>query len=218
MTLPSAPSRWQVPSSGSGDDQDVFPLLAGQGFLQKKTPAWSTRVNTSVSGLERRRALWSYPLWKFKVSYEFLRDALANSEWQRLNTFFNQHAGGYQSWFYFDPYDNAVTNQLVGVGDGATTTFQLVRTYTFGTITYTEPVRGVSGTPVVTINGVPTVAFTIGAMGIITFSTPPAAAATILWTGNFFYLCRFTKDEVDAQQLMQGLFSVSGLEFQSVKQ
>ena len=216
MTTPYAPTRWQVPTNGTGDDQDVFPFLAGQSFLQKKTPVWSTKVDTSVSGVERRRALWSYPVWKFKLSYEVLRSNPSYSELQRLYTFFNMKAGQFQSWFYFDPYDNTVSNQLIGYGDGSTTTFQLARSSTIGTITYTEPVRGVYGTPTVSVNGIST-AYTIGTGGTVTFATAPAVGAYITWSGQFFFLCRFLSDELDAQQLLWGIYTAQGIEFQSVK-
>jgi uncharacterized protein (TIGR02217 family) len=214
---PYLPSRWLITSADQANDPSIFPFIAGQGFLQLKTPVWSTKIDMSVSGIERRRALWSYPIWKFKLSYEFMRDAPALLELQSLVTFFNQHSGAYQEWFYFDRYDNTVTNQQIGTGDGVTTTFQLTRTSTVGGITFTEPVRGVSGTPVVTVGGVATSAYTVGTLGAITFTTSPAAAAVVAWSGNFFFLCRFGKDELDISQMMQGFFVGNSIEFMTVK-
>ena len=217
MTTPYLPTRWLISAADVSDDPDIFPFLAGQSFLQLKTPLWSTGIDTSVSGIERRRQKWSYPVWKFKVGYEVLRDAPANLELQKLFAFFNAHAGSWKEFFYFDRSDNTATNQTFGTGDGVKTAFQLTRTTTVGAITYTEPVRALSGTPTISVNGTPTSAYTVGPLGIITFTTPPAAAASLTWTGNFFYLCRFAKDELDVVQMMNGLWSNSGLELMSVK-
>ena len=217
MPTPYLPTRWFITSADQSDDPDIFPFLAGQSFLQLKTPLWSTKTDTAVSGVERRRALWSYPVWKFKVAYEVLRDSPTNLELQRLLAFFNAHQGGFKEFFYYDRTDHAVTGQSIGTGDGVTTTFQLTRTMGTGGITFTEPVRGVSGTPTVYINGSATSAYTIGTLGSITFNTPPASGAALTWTGNFFFLCRFAKDELDVDQLMSSLWSNKGLDFLSVK-
>jgi uncharacterized protein (TIGR02217 family) len=218
MVAPVLPSRWVIAPKDAVDDPDVFPFLAGQGFLEQKNPLWSTKTDMSVSGVQRSRALWSYPLWKFKVSHEVLRDAAANLELQRLVTFFNAHFGSAQAFFYLDRNDNAVTSSMYfATGDGVSTTFQLRRTTTIGGITFTEPVRGLNGAPIVTVAGVATTAFTIGVNGLITFTAAPANGAVLGWTGNFFYLCRFTQDTLDLRQMMTGLWSGGGVEFQSVK-
>ena len=99
MVAPVLPSRWVIASADAVDDPNVFPFLAGQGFLEQKTPVWSTKTDVSVSGVQRSRALWSYPLWRFKVGYEVLRDAADRLELQRLVTFFNAHFGSTQAFF-----------------------------------------------------------------------------------------------------------------------
>lgn len=217
MPTPYYPSRWIISAADVSDDPDIFPFLSGQSFLQLKTPVWSTKIDTAVSGTERRRQLWSYPIWKFKVAYEVLRDAPDRLELQKLVAFFNAHAGMFQEFFYFDRSDNTATSQTFGLGDGVTTSFQLTRTQAVGSITFTEPVRAISGTPTVKINGVTTTAYTVGSRGLITFTSPPAAAAVISWTGNFFHVCRFMADDMDTSQMMSGLWLNGGLEFQTTK-
>jgi uncharacterized protein (TIGR02217 family) len=216
MTQPYLPSRWLVTTAFGTADPDVFPLLPGQVFITRKSPTWSTDIKQANSGRERRRMNWSYPLWNFQVQYEVLRDAPGTPELQGLIAFFNAHAGRYQEFFYFDPSDHAVTDQVIGIGDGVKTTFQLTRTITDGTFTFTEPVFSVQGSPVFKVAGVPTAA-TVGAYGQITFASAPSAAASISWTGNFMFLCRFDQDNLDLQQMMQGLWSQSGLAFVSSK-
>ena len=217
MSQPYLPSRWLISAANLSDDPDTFPLLAGQSFLTRKAPTFNTAIATATSGRERRRQVWSYPRWKFAVAYEFIRDYPGAPEIAKLRAFFNAHGGRYQQFFYNDPSDNSVTGQSIGTGDGVTTTFQLTRSITIGNISYTEPVRGVSGTPTIAVNGAATTAYTIGAYGSITFTTAPPLGQAITWTGTFLFVCRFDQDELDAAQMVQQLWSQSGLSFISVK-
>jgi uncharacterized protein (TIGR02217 family) len=193
-----------------------FPLLAGQGFLSEKTPIWSTQVAESVSGRERRRQVWSYPRWRFQVSYEFLRDNATVDELDKLVVFFNAAAGMYADFGYLDPYDNVATAMPFGTGNGTTTQFQITRTTTAGGISFTEPLYAFTANPIIYRNGVATTAFTIS-NGLVTFTTAPAAGVALTWTGNYMFLCRFDQDEVSPAQMMYQLWSLNGLVFKSVK-
>jgi hypothetical protein len=104
MSSPFLPSRWLITGVGidTADDPDVFPFLAGQSFLINKGPSHRTKINQAVSGRERRRALWSAPVWRFRLSYEYLRDDAALLELQRILAFYNNHSGSAVGFFYYD--------------------------------------------------------------------------------------------------------------------
>lgn len=196
---------------------DLFPTLTGQGFLAEKAPVWSTAIAEAASGRERRRRLWSYPRWRFKIGYEVLRDFSGGRDLTDLGTFFNAHAGRYSEWGFLDPTDNAVTAQAFGIGDGGTRSFQLLRTVTGAALSFTEPVRGVYGVPVIMINGAGTGAYAIDDNGVVTFTSAPAASAILTWTGQFLFHCRFNQDDLSPSQMMAQLWSLSGLQFITVK-
>jgi uncharacterized protein (TIGR02217 family) len=218
MLQPILPSRWVITPADNVDDKDVFPFLAAQSFLIQKTPSWSTKTDISVSGVERRRALWSYPIWRFRIAHEYLRDTPDQLELQRLVTFFNSKFGSTVGFFYLDRFDNAASANQFGVGNGSTTTFQITRTTTIGGIKFSEPVRGFNGTPQIFINGVATSAFTMADLGQITFTTAPANGALLSWTGNFFFMCRFDRDELEGLgQIGSGIWQNGGLDFRSFK-
>lgn len=217
MTQSYLPSRWLITAPNLADDPDIFPLLPGFGFVTSKKPQWSTIVSQASSGRERRRMAWSYPLWTFNIGYEVLRDGPGERELQKLYAFFNAHAGKYQEFFFFDPSDNAVADQPFGIGDGNTRTFQLSRTIGAGNLAYSEPIRGVANAPVVKIAGAATTGYAIGPLGQITFAVAPASGLPLSWSGNFMFLCRFDQDDMDTAQMMQGLWSQSGLSFVTVK-
>src|SRR5579863_3525707 len=124
---PYAPNVWRVGTPGLINDPNVFPQLPGQFFYSKKSPIWSTLVAESASGFERRAQLQTYPRWAFEFPYNFIRDDDFFPELDQLFGFYNLHAGRLSTFSLFDPADNTVASQLVAIGDGSTTTFQLTR-------------------------------------------------------------------------------------------
>ncbi len=191
----------------------VFPVLAGLSWNVIKTPVWHTKIQESVSGKELRAAFFSAPLWRFSMSYEILRADAVNAELQSLMGFFLARQGMFDSFLYTDPTDHSVAAQNFGTGDGTTTQFQLVRSLGG----FSEPIQNVNGTPTLDVNGTPTAAFTLGSTGVITFTTAPAAAAVLTWTGSFYFRCRFDLDSADFSNFMQNLWEMKKLSFQSVK-
>lgn len=55
--------------------------------------------------------------------------------------------------------------------------------------------------------------FAVGATGIVTFVTAPANAVGLLWSGSFYYRCRFDADRIDWVKFMNGLWSGSKIAF-----
>ena len=217
MPSPLLPSRWVISSADTTDDPDIFPFLAGRSFYNLKTPVWNTKRDVSVSGRSRGRSLWSYPIWRWSLKHEVLRDSAIYLEQQRLFNFFNEKMGAAGSWFFYDRFDNSVAGMQFGIGDNATATFQLTRTTTIGGVSFTEPVRGLSGSPTIYKNGVATAAFTIGQFGKITFTTPPGTGVVLTWDGGFFFLCHFDADELDTSQIMNGFWQSGSLDFRTFK-
>jgi uncharacterized protein (TIGR02217 family) len=195
----------------------IFPTLTGMSFTVNKGPSFNTLTKQAASGRQVRVSLQSSPVWKFKLAFEFLRDrAAATSDVQNLWAFFNAVNGQFNQFYFLDPYENAVLDQGLGVGNGSTTSFQLTRTVGAGTgYPWIEPVYGVSGAPTVYVNGAVTAA-TLNAYGVISFATPPANGAAISWSGTFMFLCHFTQDDLQLSQMVKGLWSLDGLEFESL--
>jgi len=211
------PTVWVVPSGTLTTDPNVFPFLRGQKFLALKGPSWDTIVKQAASRRQVRCSLQAAPVWKFKVRYGVIEDQPLAVDLQWLWAFFNTRNGQQGEFFYNDPADNTVSDVQVGVGDGVTTTYQLQRIGGVGTPSaFMEPVRGLNGAPIVSVAGAPTTAFTVNPYGTITFNTAPAEGAAISWSGQFFFLCHFTDDDLTPQQLYQSLWSLDGLEFESL--
>jgi len=179
----------------------VLPSFAGFRWGRVKTPIWSTRTQTAASGLEMRATYWSYPMWRFAIPVEFLRDRPAQQEIQSLAGFYNQRQGSFDSFLFDYRDDKTVTDQSFGVGNGTLRDFQLVRTWGG----FTEPVMNVNAITNIKINGTITTAYTINSKGLVNFNTAPAAAAVLAWSGTYYYRVRFDKDDnMDFEQLMGG--------------
>lgn len=193
----------------------IFPRLPGLKIDTTKTPMWSTSIQKSASGRELRAAFYSYPLWKFSVSYEVLRaDSL--QELQSVIGFFNARQGSYESFLFEDPEDNSVTDQALGNVVSGQTKYQLVRNLGG----YVEPIFAPQAGIVVKSNGVTltnNTNYRIDPDGVLTLLTTQTAGSALTWSGGFYYKVRFLHDSADFERFMHRLWAWRKIEFQSVK-
>jgi uncharacterized protein (TIGR02217 family) len=133
---------------------------------------------------------------------------------QTLIGFYNARQGQFDDWLYSDPDDSSVTAQQFGVGDGVTTSFQLVRT--FGG--FSEPVTALVSTDFpVYVNGTATGAVAATLTGVVTFTTAPAAGALLTATFSYYWRVRFDDLDLTLDKMMGGLWSSGDISFTSVK-
>ena len=192
-----------------------FPTLAGISWPVKRTPSGSTARHESVSGKRTLLPQRSVPRWTWEIPYEFLRSAKFGdgsfSDLETLCGFYLQQMMAGTCFAYTDAEDYAVTAQGFGAGDAATTKFQLVRTRGG----FVEPVYLPTITSL-TVGGVTKVQgtdFTLGTTGVVTFGAAPGAAAALVWTGTFKWLCRFDEDTLDLSRFMVGLSDAKSVKF-----
>ena len=202
----------------------VFPTLAGLGWSVTRREMWKTRSQEAISGKETRIADWSFPRHLWSLSYDFLRQGnfagAAYGEFAALAGFFNLRQGGFDSFLYADPDDNQATGQEIGVGDGVTTSFQLVR----GFGGYAEPVLAPNVVSAVYLNGVAqsAAAYTVNGWGptlpgTLVFDAPPGAGVAVVADFTFYFPCRFAADQLDFEKFMAALYQLQKIEFVSLK-
>lgn len=196
----------------------VFPTLTGLGWDVVRTPVWDTVRKRSMSGKETRIAYTTYPQWEWSLRYEFLRTAAAFEEMQSLVGFFNARRGAFDSFLYTDADDNSVTAQVIGVGDGTTTAFQLVRT--FGG--FVEPIWAPNSIGSVYLDAVLNEDWTVASWGsatpgMLTFDTAPADGEEITADFTYYWPVTFSEDRLDFSKFMAGLYSAQGVRLRSVK-
>lgn len=194
----------------------VFPEFPGLKWGWKKTAVWSTGTQKSASGREFRTAYYTYPQWRFSLSFEVLRTKASVNELEKLAGFFNARKGSFESFLYEDPADNAVTDQPVGNTVQGVARYQLVRSMGG----FIEPVSAVKERPAVKVGGTALAYgrdYTVTDKGVLVFNTPQPPGRPITWTGGFYFRVRFTSDTVDFENVLGSLWAAKKIEFTSVK-
>lgn len=199
----------------------VFPSLPGLAFPLPREAEWGDVAQDSLSGKQVRTSNFSYPIYHYEMQFEFLREVGAfgavSSEWKTLQGFINQLMGGVGAFLYDDPNDDAAVAGPVGIGDGATTTFQLTRTLGG----FTEPVFATNVITDVKVSGVSQTLgtdYTLGNYGQITFASPPLGGAPITWDGTFYWVCRLEANQTYSfSNFMSKLYELKKLRFSTLK-
>ena len=194
----------------------IFPAFPLLNWERTRSPQINSLLQKSVSGMQAAVQLQAYPIYTWKLSYDALRSDVAFLEYQTLLGFWNQMGGCVDTWLFNNWEDNAVAGQALGLGDGATKSFQLYRTLGG----FTEPVLAANVLTAVYFNGAPQ---TIGAPpawsvsnGVLTFTTAPGAGITVSADFSFYWRCRFTADTVDIDTLWHKYWALKKIEFNSV--
>lgn len=200
----------------------LFPnTILGLAFPVVRTPLWHTGVQVALSGKQSTIAYQQYPLIHYELNYDVLRDDIATSDAKAIVGLFNAVQGRFDTFLFTDPDFNTIASsapQTFGTGDGTTTTFQLTASYAnSGGPGYSELIQNFNGTPTILDNGSAAGSNTIGATGIVTFSTAPASGHVLSWYGSFYYRCRFDDDKLDLEKMMNLWWALKSLGFTSVK-
>ena len=185
------------------------------------TPRWATEIVSVDSGSERVNQRWSTPLYSFN-----LPDAVRYHEtYEAIKDHWLVMKGPTHTWPFRDPLDfasvqlelcNTVpvlsgTDQTLGTGNGLTTEFQLIKTYTRGSATHVRTIyHPIVSTVTVAIDSVDQVSgYSVDRdTGVITFDTPPAPGEVISAGYLFDVEVRFASD--DAFEGIVQNYTVSG--------
>jgi uncharacterized protein (TIGR02217 family) len=194
----------------------VYPTLPGLGFNFTRTPMWNTIVQKAVSGEEVRAATQVYPRYQYTLTYDLLRSAAAYGEMQTLLGFYNARQGSFDTFLFTDPDDNSITGQQIGIGDGSTKTFQLLRALGG----FNDIIQAPNVVSTVYLTGVAQSggSWSVDATtGLLTFTTAPAAGKVIAVDFTYYWRCRFVDDQYDFDKFMSQLWSVGQIQFITVK-
>jgi len=184
----------------------IYPLSVGR---WGHTVRYNTTITTGASGHESRNANWQDALRSFDAKYSVKTKADVDA----LIAFFHTVRGRETAFLVKDWMDYKVSGSSIVLfdgdeADGVKTQFQIYKYYDDGVggvikrvITYPK-----SGTVFFAINGtpVPEANYSVNyATGIATFTSAPAADASILATFEFYTPARFATDEFRAEAFHQ---------------
>lgn len=163
---------------------------------------WKTILREMDSGVEQRRAKWTFP----KFSLELTFDQLTQSEIDALWNFYMARRGSAEA-FYLYTWElqggtlPSYTGLYVGVGDGVTQTFDLPGKSTSNQVLYVD---GVSTSAVTILTG--------GGLELsdrVTFTVAPAAGTFLSCDLKTWFLrirCRFEEDKFTRKTFTDALF------------
>lgn len=182
---------------------------------------FSTTIFSTEGGWEQRNVNWSATRAEYDVSHGIK----SRADMDVIIEFFMAMRGRAYAFRFKDWSDFYIVNQQIGVGDGTTRVFQLVKTYTdpLGLSSYTRTiVKPVSGSlTTLLVSGVPVVssAFSVNyTTGGITFNTAPAATHPIIVSYiEFDTPCRFDTDKLNVRQDFWETESWEGIKLMEVR-
>lgn len=188
-----------------------FGSAGGRGFF--------TTVNEGFSGWKQWNQNWTYPLAEWTINVKSLQNSDGRiSDFEALYAFFLNMKGRANGFRFWAPADNSATGQSIGTGDGATTQFQLQKTYSIYGNSFAIPVvkpidssvvdyqgnslssRSDYVAPKIYDNGSPASGWTLDpTTGLVTFSTAPASGHAITADFQFHFPVHFKTDKFNAQ-------------------
>jgi len=177
-------------------------------------PEYHTDILTATSGKEYRNVNWLHGRNRYNVAHA----VKSKNQFDELLAFFRARKGRAVGFRFKDWFDYEAKNQKIGIGDGKTKEFQLIKTYESGdnkdVRIITKPVMG---TVVVYVGGVkaaPNIDYTSGK---ILFATPPQEAGEIRADFEFDVPVRFDNDHLVAISEEDNSFSWGEIELVEVK-
>lgn len=182
-------------------DDILYPFPLGR--TSAVSPEFSTSVSVTSSGHERRNSLWSDARLHFDVG----PGIRSEEELSELIGFFRARRGAARGFRITDPFDHSSNNmtaaptmndQLLGMGDGLTSDFALIKTYGEGAEAQIRPItRARPETLQVSVGGAPENGWTLEPGGMLRLLSAPPAGAEVRAGFLFDVPVRFAEDRID---------------------
>jgi len=163
------------------------------GYGWEGGPTFNTSIDVLQNGDEYRNAEWAEA--RHGYSAPFLN--IGKDAYLSLKRMFFACHGMLHAFRLVDELDSQADAEAFGIGTGTEDEFQLRKVSTVDGAEYSRNVYALPAVPVITVNGVPTTAFSINLRtGRVRFDTAPAATAILRWSGAFDVWVRFATDSL----------------------
>ncbi|MGC9368714.1 MAG: DUF2460 domain-containing protein [Paracoccaceae bacterium] len=176
-------------------DDVIFPVHISKGSVGG--PEWEVEIVQLESGHEERNTPWSAPLRSYDVKYGIR----TKNELYEVLELYKVALGALKGFRYLDwadykscPPDDAYTelDQVLGTGDGATTSFEIWKSYSVGPHEHLRRIHKPYEIAVAADGTTVSSGMTVDmATGNVTFDTAPAAGVALTWGGLFHVPVRF---------------------------
>jgi uncharacterized protein (TIGR02217 family) len=179
-----------------------FPLALS--FGSTGGPERRTEIVTLGSGFEERNAVWAQARrrWDAGLGLRSLDDvhALIAFFEARMGRLYGFRWRDWTDWKSCAPSQTPVpTDCEIGLGDGARTSFPLIKTYASGPASLRRPIgKPVAGSVRIAVDGVESHGFAVNvATGVVTFDAAPGAGARVTAGFEFDTPARFDTDRIE---------------------
>ena len=162
-----------------------FPLDVSLGA--RGGPSRRTDIVPLASGAESRNS----PHRHSRRRYDAGVGVKSMADVQTLMAFFEARGGELCSFRFRDPLDHEVNDQVLGVGDGETADFALIKTYGDSAGSYDRPLRLVGDVTVT-----PDIPFAVDS-GQLRFVSPVPQGVSVMASFTFDTPVRFATDHLD---------------------
>ncbi len=154
---------------------------------------FNTTIIKAKNGYEQRNINWN----SNKIKFNIINGIKTKTELDELITFFRNVKGAGYGFRFKDFTDYQAENQYIGVGNGETKEFQLIKAYRVSDniVYYRKITKPVISTVRVFINDIESKDFNIDlTTGLITLNTAPEIDSTIKASFEFDVPVRFEND------------------------
>lgn len=152
---------------------------------------YNTRINELRSGVERRNAEWDRALGRYAVRYLNLHE----EDHEQVVAAHHACKGALIGFRLKDWSDYQAQGEVIGFGTGAMESYQLQKTYVFGSLSTTRDIyKPVQGTITIYQDGSPIAASIDYTTGVAMVSATNGAEVT--WSGEFDTPVRFSDDRL----------------------
>ena len=180
-----------------------FPLDIALGA--RGGPERRTDVVTLAGGGEKRNGCWAHSRRRYNAGY----GVKSRADMQAVLAFFEERRGRLHGFLWRDGLDHSSggpvpqpTDQVIGVGDGDRTEFQLTKRYGAAFDPYLRPIaKPVSGSVRVAVDGVELVSgWSVDVTnGVVGFAAAPTDGASVTAGFLFDVPVRFDTDRLDIE-------------------
>jgi uncharacterized protein (TIGR02217 family) len=194
-------------------DDVTFPIAIGR--EASVAPRFSTAIVTSAGGAEQRNADWA----DARLEFDAGPGVRSDDEVQALIAFFRARRGAARGFRFRDPYDHSSAaggaepgpaDQLIGVGDGSTTGFRLVKRYgTAGEEQERRITRPVPASVRVAVGGIETARWSLAEGGLVQLEVAPPAGVAVTAGFLFDVPVRFGEDRLEISRSTFGAAEVA---------
>lgn len=167
-------------------------------FGLEETIGFRTLITEMESGLERRRAKWTYGLRTYRMKLFAYTESAMNTLWD----FYIARKGAYDTFIVKIPAEYIVTGEAIGTGDAVATEFMLDE----------FPVDTTGGTFTMYVDGSEVGTATLhnnfgGELSYVAFVSAPGNNLAVTGDYEFCFRVRFAEDNLTRQLLAYQLLS-----------